>query len=121
MSGLGNIQNNSILETNSDGRLSQLLCLSGSNLTVVGEWISPEGVDLAAVQNDPFDVIFGDSNSPGQLLVETPATNPPIMTSHEGVYTCIIPDEEDENQYLHVGIYTSSSKLPEFNFRIHEI
>ena len=66
---------------------------------------------MAAVQNDPFDVIFGDSNNPGQLLVRTPATNPPIAMTHEGVYTCTIPSESGQDEYLHIGIYITASKL----------
>ena len=80
-------------------------------MSVVGEFISPEGRNLAAVQNDPFDIIFGDSNNPGWLLIKTPATNPPIVTAHEGIYTCTIPDENDQSEYLHIGIYLSTSKF----------
>ena len=108
MSGIGRIVNDSLLEANSGGRISQLHCLSGSNMSLVGEWISPEGRDLAAVANDPFDVIFGD---PGQLLIETPLLNPPITAAHEGVYTCIIPDENGQDEYIHIGIYLSASKF----------
>ena len=109
--GYGNIVNNSILETNSEGRISRLQCLSGSNMTIVGEWIGPQGMNLAAVENDPFDIIFGNSNNPGQLLIETPTTNTPITTTLEGVYTCVIPDENGQTQYLHVGIYLGASKF----------
>ena len=111
LSGTGNILNNSILEPNSGGRISQLQCLSGSNMSTVGDWVSPEGRNLATVQNDPFDIIFGDSNNPGQLLIETPANNRPITSNHEGVYTCVIPDENGQSEYLHIGLYLSASKF----------
>ena len=110
-SGIGNIRNNSILEATSGGRIPQLLCLSGSNMSTVGEWRSPEGRNLAAVQNDPFNIVFGDSNNPGQLLMETPLLNSPITMSHEGVYTCAIPDENGDTEYVHVGIYLTPSKF----------
>lgn len=80
-------------------------------MSVAGDWMSPGGRSLAAVQNDPFDVIFGGNNNPGQLQIETPATNPPITGVHEGVYTCTIPDESDETEYLHIGIYLTASKF----------
>lgn len=80
-------------------------------MSAIGEWISPGGRNLVAIQNDPFVIIFGGSNNPGQLLIETPSTSPPITTTHEGVYTCIIPDEMGQNQYLHIGIYLTASKL----------
>ena len=80
-------------------------------MTAVGEWISPEGNNLAAVPNDPFDVTFGGSSYPGQLLIETTPTNPPITSSHEGVYTCVIPDENGQDQSLHVGLYLNTSEF----------
>lgn len=109
VSGIGNVPNNSILVTTS-GRIPQLYCLSGSNMSVVGEWISPGGRNLAADRSDPFDIIFGSSTSPGQLLIETPGANPPIMMTHEGVYTCRIPDEYGQTEQLHIGLYLSASK-----------
>ncbi len=80
-------------------------------MSLIGEWISQEGRNLAAIQNDPFDVIFGDSNNPGQLLIEMPVTNPPITATHEGMYKCVIPDENGLSEFLHIGIYLSTSKL----------
>lgn len=111
MPGIGNIPNNSILETNLGGRISQLFCLSGSNMSTVGEWISPQGTNLNAVLNDPFDILFGGSNIPGQLLVETPLSNPPLTTSHEGVYTCAMPNEDGEIEYLYIGLYLDASEF----------
>jgi hypothetical protein len=99
-----------MLLANSGGRIPQLYCLSGSNMSMVGEWISPGGRNLAAVQSDPFDIIFGSGSSPGQLLIETPLSNPPITVTHEGVYTCRIPGEYGQSEYLHIGLYLSASK-----------
>ena len=107
--GVGRILNNSILETTLEGRLPQLLCLSGSDASAIGQWIAPNGRVLTTVQNDPFDVIVGDSGSPGELVIETPVSNPPITTTHEGVYTCMIPDDTEETEYLRVGIYLGGS------------
>ena len=107
--GVGRIFNNSILETSSDGRIPQLLCLSGSSGYAVGQWIAPDGTILTTIQNDPFDVIFGDNNNPGQMMIETSITNPSIMATHEGVYTCMIPNENDDIEYLRIGIYLSGS------------
>lgn len=110
ISGIGTAYNNSILEVSSEGRIPQLYCLSGFNMSIEGDWISPEGRDLVAVLNDPFDVIIGSSNDPGQLLIETPLSNPHISPADEGVYTCVIPNEDGESEYLHIGLYHSTSK-----------
>lgn len=111
VSGVGTILNNSAIEANSNGQIPQLLCLSGSNMSVAGAWISPGGMNLVAIQNDPFDIVVGDSNNPGLLLIETPDTNPPFTVTHEGVYTCRIPNENGQNEFVHLGIYFSTSKL----------
>jgi len=76
----------------------------------VGEWISPDGINLEAVPNDPYDIVLRDANNPGQLLITTPVTNPSIKAADEGVYTCVIPDETGVSQYLHIGIYLSIGK-----------
>lgn len=106
---VGQIFNNSVLETSSDGRIPRLLCLSGSDISAVGQWIGPDQSVLTATPNDPFDVIIGDNSNPGELIVETPVANPAIAAVHEGVYTCMIPDETNETQYLRVGIYLDGS------------
>lgn len=98
-----------MLETGSNGRIPPLYCFSGSNFSVAGDWISPDGRSLLTVPNDPFSVILGSSNDPGVLLIETPVSNPPIKSTHEGVYTCVMPDDI-EDHYLHIGIYLSASK-----------
>lgn len=74
-------------------------------MSSVGQWVGPDQRDLTATPNDPFDVIIGDSNNPGELIIETPITNPAITEVHDGVYTCMIPDDNDETQYLRIGIY----------------
>ena len=117
VNGVGSLGNNSILEANIDGRISQLLCLSGSNLSTVGDWIAPDGSNLDAVLNDPFDVSFGGGSNPGELWISTPTINPQLTVAHEGVYTCSIPDEYDEEQYLRVGIYLSASKTCIISFQ----
>ena len=110
-SGIGSLSNNSVLEADVNGRIPQLLCLSASNLSSVGDWIAPDGRNLDAVPNDPFDVIFGGGSNPGELWISTPSTNPSLTSSHEGIYTCCIPDEYSQQQYLFVGIYLRASKV----------
>lgn len=80
-------------------------------MSIVGDWISPRGRNLVTVPDDPFDVVFESASDPGQFLVETPLSNPPIGSAHEGVYTCIMPDEFNEDQLLYIGIYLSAGKL----------
>lgn len=108
---IGNLQNNSLVEINSHGRIPQLHCLSGSSMSDVGYWIGPNGTNLNEVLNDPFDVVPGDENNPGELLISTPITNTQLENVHEGVYTCSMPDDNGINQNLHVGIYFNASEF----------
>ena len=105
--GIGQISNNSILHANSMGRISQLLCLSGSKEANVGLWIAPDGTDITTTSDDPFNVTIGGSYNPGSVNIQTPSTNPSLSSADEGVYTCSIPDESRNVNYLHIGIYLS--------------
>ena len=101
---------------NGNGRINQLLCLSGSMTARVGQWIGLNGTNITTTDNDPFDVRVGGSYSPGSVEVQTPDTSSPLSSANEGVYTCVIPDESGETNYLYVGIYLSgfSSKQSYF-------
>lgn len=70
----------------------------------VGRWIAPYGVDLTNSTTDPFNVNRGDEQDPGSLVIQQ--RNGHIVTrSLQGIYTCIIPDENGKQTYTHVGIY----------------
>ena len=104
-SALGQIPNNSILIANSGGRIPQLQCLSGSRVPNVGRWLNPQGSSLSDITEDPFEITIGGDNNPGSVVIETPDVNLSLSQSHEGIYTCIIPDETEEIHYLYIGIY----------------
>ena len=78
-------------------------------MSAVGDWISPDRRSLITTKNDPFEVMIGDDSNPGQLVIDTPLGNPPITSAHEGVYTCAIPNNSSETEYLHVGVYLAGS------------
>ena len=70
----------------------------------IGQWISPGGVDLTNATNDPFDINIGGGQDPASLLIQQ--RNGHVLTrSFEGVYTCIMPDEDGLQTFLRVGIY----------------
>lgn len=84
--------------------IDDLDCSSDSTMAGTGRWIAPNGVDLTNSTTDPFDIIIGDEQDPGSLVVQL--RNGHIVTrSFEGVYTCIIPREDGVQTYHHVGIY----------------
>ena len=82
-----------------EGIIETVLCLSGSLVPNVGQWISPNGSNQL---DDQFEATVGDSGNPGSVQI---STSSPLSTEHAGIYTCAIPDETGGMRYLHVGIY----------------
>ena len=70
----------------------------------VGSWIAPSGQDITNSNIDPFDVIVGDVSNPGYLSI-LQASGHSLTTSFQGIYTCILPDENGVERQIHVGIY----------------
>ena len=121
MAGTGLIQNNSAIIANSDtGRIEGLQCVSGSTTPRVGSWIAPNGENINARADDVFNVTLGGEEDPGYMRVELVAGKN-LTAMDEGVYTCVIPDENEEEQYLHVGIFLSgfNSTFISFNTSYH--
>ena len=99
--GVGQVSNSSIVVVNSDHSVF-VLCLSGTSTPDVGHWINPNGTDITNETNEQFDVVVGDSNNPGSLEIQIQSESAQI---DEGVYSCAIPDDTAEIQYLYVAIY----------------
>lgn len=84
--------------------VDDLHCSSSSTVANTGRWIAPNGIDLTNSTTDPFDVVVGDEQDPGSLIVQQQDGH--IVTrSFQGIYTCIIQSENGVQTYLHVGIY----------------
>ena len=104
--GIGLLQNNTFITTDSTGMIDEFHCSSDSTQANAGRWIGPNGADLTNSTVDPFDVFVGDGQDPGSLVVRQ--RNGHIVTrSFQGVYTCIIQDMNVVESYLHIGIYNS--------------
>ena len=103
---VGLLENNTLVIANTDQTVSDFHCSSGSTTPNVGRWIAPNGNDFTSSTIDPFTVIQGDEQDPGSLIIQQ-ANGYIITNSFQGVYTCILPDENGVQTYLHVGIYRS--------------
>ena len=104
IAGSGSIEKNSILLASNTGRFGKLFCLSGSLQPQVGAWRAPDGLDITNSTTDYFDVNHGGDDYPGSISLEVEIGHS-LQSNDQGIYTCIIPDENGEQQYLHVGIY----------------
>ena len=85
---------------NGDGTDDVLWCQSANNGFNIGLWYYPNGtqVPLFSSQSPIFSKRFT-----GQIALARKFS----ISGYEGLYTCIIPDENGVNQTLVVGIYTN--------------
>ena len=95
------VRNNSIITVPSNGRIEPLECLSGSPNTSMGRVYQPDGADIMFDSSDMFHV---DNSTPGVIRIEL-ETGYSILSNHQGVYTCAIPDENDVMQYIYFALY----------------
>ena len=84
-----------------------LWCQSANNVTNIGVWYYPNGTEVPL-----FDGPFGPSaprpvyskRFSGQIALARSGG----LSGYEGLYKCIIPDENGVNQTLVVGAYTDT-------------
>ena len=93
------------VDKNNDVVSDALWCQSANDGSRIGLWYYPNGTQVPL-----FTGLFGDSNGPrpifskrftGQIALARNSG----LSDYEGLYTCIIPDENGMNQTLVVGIY----------------
>ena len=101
---MGLLDNNTFLTTDENGMIDDIHCTSGSTRENVGHWIAPNGEDLINSTIDPFDIVVGDTLDPGSIVVRQ-ASGHIVTRSFQGIHTCIIPDKEGAQTYIHVGIF----------------
>ena len=106
LDGVGLVQNNSVIRSSATGRLGLLQCVSGSHLLNVGQWIAPDGSNLNNQTNGPFIIAVGDSIDPGFTTIGL-QSGLSLSVAEEGVYKCVIPDQDGLQHYLHFGLYLS--------------
>ena len=100
--------NTSSFRASANGDIGIIYCHSSAFSSNVGQWISPQGLDITRNFTDPFSIQF--NNGPGYpsyntLRLQNPSLQPFIAT-YNGVYSCIVPDDQGIMQTLHIGIYS---------------
>ena len=84
----------------------------------MGRWIAPHGQDITHNTTDIFDVSVGGQNNPGNINISLEAGQS-LGSSHQGVYTCIIPDEGGVERIFYVGIYPANFSCKFCNYVLH--
>ena len=107
LTGVGPVQNNSIIRVNVTGQIGLLQCVSGSATANVGRWINPAREDITRRTEGLLVVTVGGESDPGSTSIETRAGYS-LSTGNEGVYVCSIPDQDGQQQLIHVGLYPNN-------------
>ena len=96
------LMNNSLITADSNQRLGEFSCMSGSKQGGVGHFIGRDGKDITYKLGDPFHVGIGGIRNPGSIQVSSANT---LYATYQGIYTCRIPDETGNLVDINVGLY----------------
>ena len=92
-----------------DGTTDALWCQSANSGSDIGVWHYPNGTQVPL-----FTGVFDDSSAPRPLFSkrfngQIALARREGLSGIEGLYTCIIPDENGVNQTLVVGAYSTNT------------
>ena len=97
------------IDINSDGVNDALWCQSANNGFDIGLWYYPDGTQIPL-----FTGAFDDTSAPSPLFSKRFSGQIALarklgISGYEGLYTCIMPDENGVNQTLVVGVYRTGT------------
>lgn len=98
------VSNNTAVLADKNNQIGVIYCNSGSKMSGIGQWFSPSGAEITQSGSGTFTVVRGSGNIPSYIGLRLRAGRS-FSTSEEGVYTCLIPDEDGVQQILHIGVY----------------
>ena len=86
-----------------------LWCQSANNITNIGVWYYPNGTEVPL-----FDGDFTNTSAPSPVFSKRFSGQIALarrggLAGYEGLYKCIIPNENGVNQTLVVGVYRDST------------
>ena len=92
--------------SSADGQNDGLWCQSSLGQSMIGTWYRPNGIEVSRVESFP---LYSNNTPTGQIgLLRrggiSPIGYPPVF-GYEGLYRCVIPNEEGVNWTLYVAVY----------------
>ena len=115
------VSNNTALFADSAGQIGTIFCHSASQQPNIGRWISQAGNDITFTSLDAFQVDFQSGSFPSYTTLQLHQGSALTESADQGVYSCLIPDENGTERTLHIGLYPSnySGKLFNYDAFIH--
>ena len=97
------------VDKNNDNISDALWCQSADNSSNIGLWYYPNGTEVPF-----FTGAFDNNSAPSPLfskrfIGQIALARRDGLLGYEGLYTCIIPDENGVNQTLVVGPYRNNA------------
>ena len=87
--------------------IDALWCQSANNRSNIGLWYYPNGTQVPLFTGSFFNNSAPSPLFSKRLTGQIALAKKSGLSGCEGLYTCIIPDENGVNQTLVVGIYTN--------------
>lgn len=102
------LANNSLVSSGSLSSDYGLACYSADETTnTIGDWFSPNGRRVERETGDQQQVLFAH-NQIGRVTLQI-RDNRPFPSDLEGIYSCLIPDENSVLRTLYVGLYSPTN------------
>ena len=96
--------NNSAIISNRNNQIGTIYCNSGSHASNIGKWFDPYGSEITQTSGGSLTTVHGGGDFPAYVGLQL-KPGAVITENDEGVYTCIIPDENNIDHTLYVGVY----------------
>ena len=93
------------VDVNGDDIVDVLWCQSANSSSNIGLWYYPNGTQVPLFNDSSTARPIFSKRFTGQIAL---ARNDKLE-GYEGLYTCIIPDENGVNQTLVVGVYRGTT------------
>ena len=91
------------VDQNDDGQNDGIWCQSALNESMIGVWYLPNG-SLVPAQSGDYPLQSYNTNITGQVGLLRRGG----IGSVQGLYSCIIPNDEGVNQTLYIAVYGSN-------------
>lgn len=95
---------NAVISAGSLQYIPDFMCLSGTNMSNVGQLIGVDGLDITHRAGDNLHIQLGNATSPGMVKV----FHSRMSSAQQGVYTCRLPDETGDTADFNIGLYMES-------------